>query len=132
MREIRPPIELARDLFGLDATATALHGEENLNYRLDSGQERFVLKIHADPSPLEDAALRHLDAVPGVPRLIGSDGHVRLLSWLDGAPWADAPGDMASLGRLVARVDRALRDFTHPDSKRPLRWNLLQAPEFGI
>src|ERR1700759_3309078 len=103
MDETRPPNELARDLFGLDATATELPAEWDRNYRLDAGGDRYVLKVRAQPAPLEDAALRHLDGLEGVPRLIASDGNVRLLSWLDGAPWAEAPGGMARLGRLVPR-----------------------------
>ncbi len=133
--------EIARELYGLEAAATELHGERDLNFRLDSGSGRFVLKLHhpdADPGALslEDAVLERLRDVPGVPHLVGSGTaggrRVRLLSWLDGEPWADAPGDMASLGALVARVDRALAGFTHPAMKRPLRWNLLEAGALGV
>ena len=132
------PERVARELFGLDGVATALPGEHDLNFRLESGDARYVLKLHA-PRPdlaLEDAVLAHLSDVPAVPRLAGSgadNGHtVRLLSWLDGRPWAEGGGDLASLGRVVARVDRALRDFTHPDMRRPHRWDLRRAAEFGI
>jgi Ser/Thr protein kinase RdoA (MazF antagonist) len=132
------PERVARDLFGLDGVATALPGEYDLNFRLETGEMRYVLKLH-QPRPdlaLEDAVLAHLRDVEAVPRLAGTgadNGHtVRLLSWLDGRPWADGGGDMASLGRVVARVDRALRDFTHPDMHRPHRWDLRRAAEFGI
>ena len=132
------PERVARDLFGLDGAATALPGEHDHNFRLETDTARYVLKLHA-PRPdlaLEDAVLEHLRDEPAVPRLAGTgadNGHtVRLLSWLDGRPWADNGGDLASLGRVVARVDRALRDFTHPDMERPHRWDLRRAAEFGI
>ncbi len=51
------------------------------------------------------------------------DGRVvRLLTWLDGRPWADAPGDLAELGRTVARVDKALASFNHPAMHRDHPW----------
>ncbi len=126
---------IARELYGLDARATALPGELDLNFRLDADGSRYVLKLHhagADLA-LEDAVLEHLSAVPGVPRLAGPtsvlDGRtVRLLSWIDGVAWAQRPGDLAELGREVARVDRALADFDHPQLMRPHRWDLRNAP----
>src|SRR3954454_12815855 len=101
------PERVARELFGLDGVATALPGEHDLNFRLESGDARYVLKLHA-PRPdltLENAGLEHLGGDPAVPRLAGTvadNGHtVRLLSWHDGRPWADAGGALASLGRVV-------------------------------
>jgi 4-aminobutyrate aminotransferase-like enzyme/Ser/Thr protein kinase RdoA (MazF antagonist) len=130
---------IAREHYGLDATATALPGERDHNFRLDAGGERYVLKLHEprDDLAFEDAVLEHLRADPAVPRLAGptvrADGHVaRLLTWLDGRPWADGGGDMASLGRTVARVDRALARFSHPGMRRPHRWDLARAGELGI
>src|SRR3954471_5855367 len=64
---------IARELYGLDARATALPGERDLNFRLEAASSRYVLKVHhagADVA-LEDAVLAHLDPVPGVPRLAG-------------------------------------------------------------
>lgn len=125
------PLQIARELYGLDATVSPLPGELDLNFALTAGAERYVLKLHvgAPDLALEDAVLEHLAGEPAVPRLAGpSQGYagytVRLLSWLDGAPWADAPGDRASLGRTVARVDRALASFSHPQRHRPHRWDL--------
>jgi 4-aminobutyrate aminotransferase-like enzyme/Ser/Thr protein kinase RdoA (MazF antagonist) len=122
---------VAREHYGLDAVATALPGELDLNFRLDVGDERFVLKLHEprEDLALEDAVLEHLRGEPAVPRLAGpsrpENGRtVRLLTWMDGRPWADGGGDLAELGRTVARVDRALRDFEHPLMHRPHRWDI--------
>ena len=125
------PARLAREQFGIDAVATALPGEHVLNFRLDAGEDRYVLKLQP-PQPLEDAVLEHLREVPGVPRLVDRGGGARLLSWLDGRPWADGGGDLESLGRTVARVDRALAGFTHPDVRRDHPWELNHARDFGI
>ena len=73
------PERVARELFGLDGVATALPGEHDLNFRLESGDARYVLKLHA-PRPdlaLEDAVLAHLSDVPAVPRLAGSGARQR-------------------------------------------------------
>ena len=125
------PARVAREHYGLDAVATALPGELDLNFRLDAGDERYVLKLHQprEDLALEDAVLEHLRDVPSVPRLVGQSRRengrvVRLLSWLEGRPWASGGGDFAELGRTVARVDRALRDFAHPQMHRPHRWDI--------
>src|SRR4029079_11870368 len=46
-----------------------------------------------------------------------------------GQMWAERPGDMASLGRVVAHVDRALAGF---DQRRDHPWELRHARDFGI
>jgi 4-aminobutyrate aminotransferase-like enzyme/Ser/Thr protein kinase RdoA (MazF antagonist) len=122
---------VARELYGLDAVATPLPGERDLNFRLDAGDIRYVLKLHEprEDLALEDAVLEHLRSEPAVPRLAGAsssfDGYTaRLLSWFDGRLWAEAGGDLVSLGRTVARVDRALAGFEHPNMHRPHRWDL--------
>lgn len=145
----RAAARVAADAFGLAAEATALPGERDRNFRLTArAGARFVLKLHhpaADRSALalQDAALRHLEArlpEPAAPRLAaepavvtvaGEERVARLLTWLDGTPWAQvppSPARMEQLGRLVARVDRALADFEHPAMHRELPWNLLEAP----
>jgi 4-aminobutyrate aminotransferase-like enzyme/Ser/Thr protein kinase RdoA (MazF antagonist) len=130
---------IARELYGLDARATPLAGEHDLNFRLEANGARYVVKLHRPGADLalEDAVLEHLREEPAVPRLAGPTEHtgertVRLLTWLEGRPWADAPGDLADLGRTVARIDRALAGFEHPAMRRHHVWDLRNAPELGI
>ena len=97
-----PPSGSPASSMGSRAAPTPLPGEHDLNFRLEADGARYVLKVHA-PRPdlaLEDAVLEHLRDEPAVPRLAGPTGAhdgrtVRLLSWLDGRPWADARGDLA-------------------------------------
>jgi 4-aminobutyrate aminotransferase-like enzyme/Ser/Thr protein kinase RdoA (MazF antagonist) len=133
------PTEIARELYGLDASADPLPGERDLNFALTTADARYVLKLHAGAPDmaLEDAVLEYLRDEPAVPRLAGrTQQHggytVRLLSWLEGEPWALAPGDRASLGATVARVDRALAHFIHPDMHRPHPWDLRHGYEGSL
>jgi 4-aminobutyrate aminotransferase-like enzyme/Ser/Thr protein kinase RdoA (MazF antagonist) len=127
---------LAREVYGLDGTVSPLSGERDLNFALEANGSRYVLKVHRAGADLalEDAVLEHLRGEPAVPRLAGPttirEGRtVRLLTWLEGRPWAQAPGDMAELGRTVARVDKALADFSHPGMHRAHPWKAANVPD---
>ncbi len=60
---------------------------------------------------------------------------MRVLSWLPGTPWAaldeHGPDLLASLGRTVARVDRALAGFEHPALPGRRRWNMVAAGDLA-
>jgi 4-aminobutyrate aminotransferase-like enzyme/Ser/Thr protein kinase RdoA (MazF antagonist) len=136
---------LAAAAFGIEGTAVPLHGEVDLNYRLDAdGGRSYLLKLPApesDPAALDLAthALEHLAGRPSsplVPALAGRADEpqpMRLLGWIPGRPWAEAgpagPERLRELGRAVAAVDADLADFEDPDLDRPLRWNLASAAE---
>ena len=77
------------------------------------------------------------DRHAGTPLLAGrttktGEQFARLLSWVDGTPWAEAgpwePELLRELGRTVARTDRALASVDHPAKRRTHRWNMLEAP----
>ena len=65
-------------------------------------------------------------------RVQDGGGVARVLTWVAGTPWAalaaHPPESLRSLGRAVARVDRALAGFDHPalDTRR---WNMLAAAD---
>ena len=132
------PQALLQQVYGLDGELSPLPGEHDLNFAVRANGSRFVLKIHRPGADLglEDAVLEHLRDEPAVPRLAGPtttrDGRpIRLLTWLDGRPWAEAPGDFAELGRTVARVDKALASFSHPGMHRDHPWKATGRPDRG-
>jgi 4-aminobutyrate aminotransferase-like enzyme/Ser/Thr protein kinase RdoA (MazF antagonist) len=145
---------LAREHYALDARASALPGEYDHNFRLDTtGGRRFILKVmhparEAALIDVQCAALRHAaeraPALP-LPRVVpmtdgssfarvdvdGAGPLVWLLTWLDGTPLAGARprGDdlLFGLGDLLGRLDAALLDFEHPAARRELKWDLARA-----
>ena len=152
---------IARDLYGLEATSRPLPGEYDDNFHLlASGGRAFVLKI-MHPAREESfvdmqcRAFTHLAkraAHLALPRVIptsqgqlfarvktedGTSRLVWLLTFLPGITLADAkphsPELLASLGQLLAELDSALLDFSHPAAHRELKWDLsrsLRAREF--
>lgn len=114
---------------------------------------RYVLKLHPveqrEAVETETVALRLLAGLPQVPRPVFAPGgealvdvtvdgvpHLaRALTWLPGVVWAQAWGPqrpapastLADLGRVVARVDRALASLQLPEAGEGLRWNLVNA-----
>jgi 4-aminobutyrate aminotransferase-like enzyme/Ser/Thr protein kinase RdoA (MazF antagonist) len=142
---------LARELYGLDATASPLPGERDQNFLLTpvagSGGERFVLKIAnaAEPRAMleaQNALMAHVAALDLCPRLVKTTageaiarepgGHfIRLLTWVPGVPLAsiaDQPDELlVDLGRRLGELDRALAVLDHPALHRDFHWDLAQA-----
>ncbi|MGC1427297.1 MAG: aminotransferase class III-fold pyridoxal phosphate-dependent enzyme, partial [Albidovulum sp.] len=133
---------LARLHYALDGQATNLASERDQNACIAADGQKYVLKISNAAEDLgqidlQNAVLRHLgDAgVTGVPCLVpttaGQDGAfvqvdgkscaVRLVTWVDGALFSQAPRSLtqlANLGRFVGRLTRGLQGFGHPAAHR--------------
>lgn len=133
--------------YGLDGDLTALGSQQDLNFRVDTAQGRFVLKAcHGSYAEVElqaqHAALTYLRErglpVPAVQAaqdgetllamdIDGQPLRVRLLDYIDGQPLTRLkhmpPRLMAELGRLCARLDQALVGFDHPGLERTLQWD---------
>jgi 4-aminobutyrate aminotransferase-like enzyme/Ser/Thr protein kinase RdoA (MazF antagonist) len=146
---------LAKDLYGLQATARPLPGERDQNFKLITGADQaYILKIANAAEAraildLQNRAIAHLAAKDGgiltpqlYPDLNGEtialvcDADevtypVRLLSYLPGKPLArvkpHSPDLMRDLGAFMGRVSRALADFSHPAARRDLKWDLQHA-----
>jgi 4-aminobutyrate aminotransferase-like enzyme/Ser/Thr protein kinase RdoA (MazF antagonist) len=144
-------VRLARELYGLEATARALPGEYDDNFHLTSadGQE-FVLKVMHPARErsfidLQCRALTHLaQRAPHLPlprvtpnrqgelfaSIAAADGSTRLvwlLTFLDGRVLAKVrPHSLELLedvGRFLGEMDAALQSFAHPAAQRELKWD---------
>ncbi len=150
--------ELARDRYGLTATATRLTGERDENFRLcGANGAQYVLKIASaaeEPAitDLPTAALLYLERVdPGFPcprivRTLEGDTHcryrdraglertARVLTYLPGKTLRSSKRSRAqrvASGHIAARLGRALRPFSHPAARRPLIWDLRNVGRVG-
>ncbi len=149
--DVRPVL---RQFWGLDGEVALLEGEYDANYRLDSGDGRFLLKVmRPDCQPdfvhMQIGAIERLRSaepflpVPGV--VLGRSGEAlvdfedktgaRRIAWMQ--EWL--PGKrlteiqprstalLAALGRVAGRVTSGLESFDHPLLVRRLKWNPLQS-----
>lgn len=151
---------IARDLYGLAVSISALPGERDCNFRLRTGaaQREFVLKVlqsEAGDAPSVDCLVRVLDHLAEqdpdlpVPRIFpteqgealgrfsrdGIDYATCLLSFLPGRLLQEFRPPSAALlhdvGATLARVDRALQGFFHPSLTRHLAWDVRRLPELA-
>ena len=148
---------LASRHFDIRATATALDGELDLNFKLASPGSTHLLKVHRaaastfldfqdamlrwirdhDPELAVPAPLTSVDGKAAVPvTLDGETASLRCLTWLDGTLWSSARIDSLegpwSLGRYLARLDRALAGFSHPAAQRELSWDMRRAGSLRV
>ncbi len=146
---------IARELFGIDGTVKELGSNQDRNYRIDSAEGRFVLKI-ANPGwervalEAQNAAMLHLAsrnlpfdvpvprAAPGGELIVvverdGARYDTRLVSYVEGEPLQAAghcsAAALQAVGRLAGETVRALADFSHAGLERTIQWNLKHAGE---
>jgi 4-aminobutyrate aminotransferase-like enzyme/Ser/Thr protein kinase RdoA (MazF antagonist) len=149
---------MARDLYGLAVSISALPGERDCNFRLRTADSRreFVLKVLHAAADAEstDCLVRVLDHLAEqdptlpVPRLFptlqgeavgrfsrdGVDYATCLVSFLPGRLLSESPPGTALLhevGAALARVDRALQGYFHPSLTRRLAWDVRRLPELA-
>jgi Ser/Thr protein kinase RdoA (MazF antagonist) len=148
-------IALIHERYGFSATVATLVSERDQNFLVTAGDgHRYVLKI---ANPEEDIsvtrfqveALLHIEKVDPelkVPRIIrglqGETGFeisggsaryfVRMVSYLPGKLFDGMHCSSAfryNLGRELAALGRALKDFVHPGSHHTLIWDMTHALE---
>jgi hydroxylysine kinase len=145
---------LALSQFGIDGDASRLTSERDQNFRIvgkDGGEYALRISNHAEDPAINDmqvSALLHIEQVdPAIPvprvfRALDGSPHlrlpfeqgrlraVRLLSYLPGTPLNTVPrtpAHRAELGRHLARLGLALRDFTHCAAGHELAWDIQHA-----
>lgn len=145
---------LVRDYYGLTATARRLSSERDENFLMsaEDGQS-YLLKLtnaaeERQVTDFQTRALLHVAEVDpefpiphlrpalsgDVAPLVATAGEVprvmRLLTYVGGEPLHGAPRSAAqcrNLGQMLARLDLALRDYSHPGESHELRWDLSHA-----
>ncbi len=147
--DARAAVEVARQVYGLEATATPLPSERDQNFLLATpAGQRFVLKFaNATESPAlleaRNAVLERLASQIDIcPRLVPArtgetlvpaGGYLtRLVTWLPGRTLAEtrwhSSALLEDLGARLGELDRALEDFDHPAVHRDFYWDLALAP----
>src|SRR6266481_5961008 len=146
---------LARELYGLEASAQALPGEYDDNFHFRTSDSRaYVLKVMHPAREqsfidMQCRALVHLaERAPhlSLPRVVrnlkdelfasitGAEGSARLvwlLTFVDGRGVAavrpHSPELLGDLGRFLGEMDAALQTFSHPAAHRELKWDSSRA-----
>ncbi len=147
--------EIIENTYGYKGDISQLPGEIDLNYLMITADDRrYTFKI-ANPGEKKDilefqnAMMTHLLAknlrleIPGViPSLKkepittindarGNKRFIRLLSWVEGRPFATVNPHsdelLFNLGTLCGKLSKALADFDHPSAHRFIKWDLAQA-----
>ncbi len=149
----REAAEIARTHYGLEARVERLAGEKDDNFRLDAGDQSYVLKVAhiaegAEVLELTGEVLDYVRRVaPSLPvatpiaaedgRFIarfeseGGDERMALLTtFLGGRALRHTPTSAelrANLGRTLAQLVRALEHFEHSGLDRYVMWDLQRA-----
>jgi 4-aminobutyrate aminotransferase-like enzyme/Ser/Thr protein kinase RdoA (MazF antagonist) len=156
--EIRTDAEqaasIAMELYNITGEAIPLPGEVDLNFRIETSSESYLLKIcppDADSAILEfqQAILLHVEqsqqeiiAPSPLPdrqgRLLsetkdsaGFTRKVRLLSWIEGRLWSSVNPILKKLlyclGEEAGKLTQVLQGFEHPQAIRYYEWDVARA-----
>jgi Ser/Thr protein kinase RdoA (MazF antagonist) len=151
LQEIASAVQLQ---YGMDGEFLQLISERDQNFHLrTAGGAGYVVKVVSSAEPaivsaFQLAALLHLENLesPQVPRVIrtrngGASGSVvhagkvyllRIVSYLDGVPMADAGIDQylaRDFGAALARLGVALQGLSHRGERPALLWDLQRTDE---
>ncbi len=141
---------LLRREWDLSGELSELGSSQDQNFRLTTQTGRYVVKVanratRREDIEVGDEAMRHL-ASSGfefeIPEVISStqgsalieheDHLVRVTTWVDGMPLADAgqldPITLRALGGLAAKCQQMLSGLRGEKFARPLQWEPRQAP----
>lgn len=148
--------QLAKQHYGLTVLAKALNGYDEQNFLLTgSNGKKYIFKVATDEHGLHflDAQVRiinHLAKSAVANRLQqfllntegrelttlvieGKNYYLRILSFLEGVFWVDAPlrNDALhlDLGRFLGQMDEALKNFSHPAMHRHYTWDISTAAD---
>ncbi|MFT3797831.1 aminotransferase class III-fold pyridoxal phosphate-dependent enzyme [Microbacterium sp.] len=144
--------QLLAEHYGLTGALTPLGSHQDINYRVDTGDERFLLKLANPTQSATDALTQSLAAdhlarhsrvrVPQtrpslggdlvtLPVIAGQAMATRVLTFLEGKTWSGSdylsPAVVRAFGTLAAEVDTALASFAPEHPLRTTEWDLRHA-----
>lgn len=147
---------LAKKYFGIDANAKALTGEYEFNFLLTATDgTKFIFKAagdehsydffdaqvrivqHLQQSEVADKFFRYIPNLSGEAITIiekeNRKFYLRLLSFLKGEFWCDTTyrSDALhyNLGNFLGKMDKALKNFSHPAMHRRYVWDISNAAD---
>lgn len=144
---------IAKELFHLSGTAIALDGEADFNFKIQTSNKNYLLKISRPNEDLDyvdfqSKLLQHVATknTMEIPEIIldtngsaisttkddnGEDRLVRLMSWLEGRLWSSVNPHtnslLKSLGEKAGLITAGLQDFEHHFAERYLEWDISNA-----
>jgi 4-aminobutyrate aminotransferase-like enzyme/Ser/Thr protein kinase RdoA (MazF antagonist) len=144
-------MQIAHTFFGLSGKITRLTGELDFNFKIDTGETSFVLKVarpdvdeaYIDFQQKIIAQVAERNPLIRTPRIIPDRGQqtvstwmdeaglarkIRLLTWTDGRLWSSVhphtEGLLYSLGEQAGLITQALSGFDHPKAHRSIHWDI--------
>lgn len=144
-------LQIIREAYGLEGTLERLSGEKDANFRLRrlNDDPLLVKVINPEEDPafvnMHTLALLHVEATdPGLPvqRVIrtldgapeltvdfagGTRRQIRVVTYVPGTLQRNAPQSSqqrCNAGRMLARLQMALRDYAHPADNHVLTWDM--------
>jgi len=145
---------IAREYYGLEGEVSPLAGEQDFNFRIQTGTGSYILKVSRPEVDVEYLEFQHalldhvsksdaeLESPHAIPDLRGNylgefmdqtgcSRRFRLLSWIEGRLWSGVnpinDNLLLSLGAQAGRLTKALQGFNHTKAFRTLEWDLAQA-----
>ncbi len=145
---------LVNELYSIAGTATAIHGEMDLNYRIKSIEGSYILKVSRPDTDKQFIAFqadilnyvgksngeittpvviknKKGNLVSSIKDKEGDTRFVRLYSWIEGRLWSSVNSYtedlMCSLGKESAKITKILQGYDHPAAHREFDWDISQA-----
>ncbi len=145
---------IVHNYYELTVEAKALDGYDELNFILtEKFGKKYILKIaseqhdkdfidaqikiirHLRNSPIAEQVQYYINNKKGEALTIIEEGgqifYCRILNYLEGQFWVDAPHDHQdlheNLGGFLGKMDASLKDFKHPSMHRHYTWDISTA-----
>ena len=130
---------VADKLFSIKGEVTALDGERDLNFKIESADKTTLLKICRPDEPtdfieFQTQLLNHFSIDNATATFEDRSGHnrsARIIAWAEGRLWSSVnpitDALLVSLGQQAGRLTASLQEFDHPFAKRHLEWDIAHA-----